>query len=249
MPFWGFRSIHWVGKLPGVSCFLLPLNQSHIQPWAFCFPQLKSEMISWVPTLLQITLHYFALAYYNIRHQPKCNGHRSITRSYKSCSAVSSTSQMNHIFTAFLNCPHQTPLSKCQDREVLTDEKFRCFYSLTLLASSPTVNGGWKHARGSVALISSLSQISLLLFFPLQTCPSMVQIAALFQPCPQEGSCCFQHSASKAVCTSTTEPTTQTSVELMQSRHYHRTVPNSLGQDRTAHSPLPGKMHFPAEVG
>lgn len=46
MPFWGFWLIHWVGKLPGVSCFLLPLNQSHIQPWAFCFPQLKSEIMS-----------------------------------------------------------------------------------------------------------------------------------------------------------------------------------------------------------
>lgn len=147
MPFWGFWSIHWVGKLPGVSCFLLPLNQGHIQPGAFCFPQLKSEMISWVPTLLQITLHYFALAYYNIRHQPKCNGHRSITRSYKSCSAVSSISQMNHISTAFLNCSHQTSLFKCQDKEDLTDEKFRCFYSLTLLASSLAVNGRLKACK------------------------------------------------------------------------------------------------------
>lgn len=96
---------------------------------------------------MQITLHYSTLAYYNIRHQPKCNGHRSITRSYKGCSAVSSIFQMNHISTAFLNCSHQTSLSKCQDSKVSTDEKFRCFYSLTLLASSPAVNGRLKAKR------------------------------------------------------------------------------------------------------
>lgn len=55
-------------------------------------------------------------------------------------------------------------------------------------------------------------------FPPLLTRLSMVQIAALSQPCPR-GSCWLQHSASKAVCMSTAEPTTQTSVELMQSRH------------------------------
>lgn len=217
MPFWGFWSIHWVGNTPGVSCFLLPLNQSHIQPSALCFPQLKSETVSWVPILLQITLHYSTLAYYNIRHQPKCNGHRLITRSYKGRSAVSSISQMNHISTAFLNCSHQTSLSKCQDSKILADEKFRCFYSLTLLASSLAVNGRLKAKR---LCCFQVYPSSLYCFFsPSLTCPSTVQTAALFQPCPQEESCWFQHSASKAVCTSTTEPTKQTSVELMQSRH------------------------------
>lgn len=171
MPFWGFWWIRWVGKLPGISCFLLPLNQSHIQPWAFCFPQLKSEII-WVPTLLQITLHYITLAYYNIRHQPKCNGHRSISRSYKSCSAVSSISQMNHISTAFPNCWRQTSLSKCQDSGVLTDEKFRCFYSLTLLASSLAVNERLKAHKRLCCFHFKFIPVLSTDFFPLLTSPA-----------------------------------------------------------------------------
>lgn len=170
-----------------------------------------------MPILLQITLHYSTLAYYSIRHQPKCNGHRLITRSYKGRSAVSSISQMNHISTAFLNCSHQTSLSKCQDSKILADEKFRCFYSLTLLASSPAVNGRLKAKRLCCFHFKFIPVLSGF-FSPSLTCPSMVQTAALFQPCPQEESCWFQHSASKAVCMSTTEPTKQTSVELMQSR-------------------------------
>lgn len=169
MPFWGFWSIHWVGNTPGVSCFLLPLNQSHIQPCALCFPQLKSETVSWVPILLQITLHYSTLAYYNIRHQPKCNGHRLITRSYKGRSAVSSISQMNHISTAFLNCSHQTSLSKCQDSKILADEKFRCFYSLTLLASSLAVNGTLK--TEALLLSFQVYPSSLWFFFPFTNLP------------------------------------------------------------------------------
>lgn len=54
---------------------------------------------------------------------------------------------MNRISTAFLNCSYQTSLSKCQDIEVLTDEKFRCFYFLTWLACSLAVNGRLKTCK------------------------------------------------------------------------------------------------------
>lgn len=178
MPFWGFWLIHRVGKLPVVSCFLLPLNQSHIQPWVFCFPQLKSEMSA---NSFANNTPLFTLAYYSIRHQPKCNGHRSIT--YKSCSAVLSISQMSNISTAFLNCSHQTSLSKCQDSEVLANEKFRCFYSLTLLASSLAVNGRLKACK-MLCYFHFKFIPGLPVFFSLLTCLSTVQIAALFQPCP-----------------------------------------------------------------
>lgn len=187
-----------------------------------------------------------SLAYYSIRHQPKCNGHRSITRSYKSCSAVSSISQMDHISTVFLNCSHQTSPSKCQDSEVLTDETFRCFYSLTLLASSLAVNAKLKASKRPCWFhFKFIPVLSTVFFFFFSLSINLPQQGAESCPVPALPTRKLLVSAfCQQSCLYRTHHTNIRGINAEQAL-----TQNCAPGLRAAHSPLPGKVHSPAEMG